>query len=136
MTQCNLSCKIVKNFRIIVLNRAKKILSELCMIKKKQKTAPHSPVYLRRDVSKVYLQGWFTRHQIFHQDLLALKVNLSKPAWFHILASLLDRGMRRVNFWLPLRTIVCWIILNFGVVQLSIVSPTEWLERLWINLIK
>ena len=103
MTQCNLSCKIVKNFRIIVLNRAKKILSELCMIKKKQKTAPHSPVYLRRDVWKVYLQGWFTRHQICHQDLLALKVNLSNPAWFLILASLLNRGMQRVNFWLPLR---------------------------------
>ena len=52
------------------------------MIKKKKKknTAPHSPVYLRRDVSKVYLQGWFTRHQICHQDLLALKVNLSNPA--------------------------------------------------------
>ena len=49
------------------------------MIKKK-KTAPHSPVYLRRDVSKVYLQGCFTRHQICHQDLLALKVNLSNPA--------------------------------------------------------
>ena len=134
MSQCNLSCKIVKNCRTIVLNRAKKILSEVCMIKKK--TAPHSTVYLRSDVQKVYLQGWFTRHQICHQDLLALKVNLSKPALFLILASHLDRGMRRVNFWLLLRTILCWIILNFGVVQLSIVSPTEWLERLWINLLK
>ena len=55
MTQCNLSCKIVKNFRIIVLNRAKKkkILSEVCMIKKKKKKKkkePHGPVYFRRDV--------------------------------------------------------------------------------------
>ena len=37
MSQCNLSCKIVKNCRTIVLNRAKKILSEVCMIKKKQR---------------------------------------------------------------------------------------------------
>ena len=36
MSQCNLSCKIVKNCRTIVLNRAKKILSEVCMIKKKK----------------------------------------------------------------------------------------------------
>ena len=42
--------KIVKNFRIIGLNRAKKkkILSEVCMIKK----GPHSAVYLRRDEKK------------------------------------------------------------------------------------
>ena len=33
-------------------------------------TAPHSTVYLRRE-EKVYLKGWFTRHQICHQDLLA-----------------------------------------------------------------
>ena len=53
-----------------------------------------------------------------------------------VLASLLiDRGMQRVN-WLPSRTIVCFIKLYLGTVQLSIVSPTEWLERLWINLIK
>ena len=88
---------------------------------------------------KVYLKGWFTRHQICHQDLLVLKVNLSNTknlAWFLILASLLDRGMQRVNFWMPwLRTIVWCIKLYFGAVQLSIVSPTEWLERLWINLI-
>ena len=29
-----------------------------------------------------------------------------------------------------------FIKLHFGTVLLSIVSPTEWLERLWINLIK
>ena len=33
-------------------------------------TAPHSTVYLRRG-EKVYLKGWFTRHQICRQDLLA-----------------------------------------------------------------
>ena len=36
LNECNLSCKIVKNCRIIGLNRAKKnkIMSEVCMIKK------------------------------------------------------------------------------------------------------
>ena len=34
------------------------------------KTAPYSAVYLRRD-EKVYLKGWFTRHQNCRQDLLA-----------------------------------------------------------------
>ena len=66
------------------------------------------------------------------------KVNLSNtknPAWFIILASLLDSWMQRVN-WLPPRTIVCFIKLYFGALQLSTVSPTEWLERLWINLVK
>ena len=71
------------------------------------------------NVMYIYLEAWFTRHQICHQDLLVLKVNLSNtklPAWFLILASLLDRGMQRVNFWLPLRTILCWIKVYFGAV--------------------
>ena len=52
LNECKLSCKIVKNCRIIGLNRAKKeqILSEVCMIKK----GPHSTVYLRR-VEKKYV---------------------------------------------------------------------------------
>ena len=63
-------------------------------------------------------------------------VEHKNPASFFILASLLiDRGMQHVN-WLPPRTMVCFIKLYLGTVQLSIVSPTEWLERLWINLIK
>ena len=41
-----------------------------------------------------------------------------------------DRGMQRVKFWLPLRTIMSCIKLYFGAVQLSTVSPMEWLERL------
>ena len=55
--------------------------------------------------------------------------------FFFILASLLDREMHCVN-WLPPKTIVCFIKSYFGAVQLSIVSPTEWLERLWLNNIK
>ena len=54
LNECKLSCKIVKNCRIIgqKKNRAKKeqILSEVCMIKK----GPHSTVYLRR-VEKKYV---------------------------------------------------------------------------------
>ena len=80
-------------------------------------------------MKKVYLKRSFT-------DLsprLVCKVNLSStknPASFFILASLLiDRGMQRAN-WLPPRTIVCFIKLYLGTVQLSIVSETEWLERL------
>ena len=36
LNECNLSCKIVKNCRILGLNRAKKnkIMSEVCIIKK------------------------------------------------------------------------------------------------------
>ena len=51
LNECNLSCKIVKNCRIIGFDRAKKnkILSKVCEIKK----GPHiSTVYLRRDEEK------------------------------------------------------------------------------------
>ena len=53
------------------------------------------------------------------------KLNLSNAknrAWFFILASLLDRGMQRVN---------CFLKLYFGVVQSSIVSQTEQCWREW-----
>ena len=40
----------MKNFRIIVLNRAKKILSEVCMIKKKKNKKPHLIVLFTSDV--------------------------------------------------------------------------------------
>ena len=135
LNESNLSCKIVKNCRIIGLNRAKKeqILSEVCMIKK---AAPCSTVYLRRDEKSMFKRLVYTPPDL--SPRLTCKVNLSNtknPAWCFILASLLDRGMERVN-WLPPRTIVCFIKLYFGAVQLSIVSQTELLERLWIKLIK
>ena len=55
LNECNLSCKIVKNCRIIGLNRAKKnkMLSKVCMIKKR----PHSTVYLRHDEEKYVLKA-------------------------------------------------------------------------------
>ena len=86
---------------------------------KKKKKKQRLIALFTSNVMYIYLEAWFTRHQICHQDLLVLKVNLSNtklPAWFLILASLLDRGMQRVNFWLPLRTILCWIKVYFGAV--------------------
>ena len=96
----------------------------------KKKIAPHSTVYLRRK-RLVYKPLDFSPR-------FTCKVNLSytkHPAWFFFAFLLIDRGMQRVN-WLPPRTIVCFIKLYLGTVQLSIVSPAELLERLWINVIK
>ena len=70
INECNLASKVVKNCRVIARfkqGKKEQILTEVCMIKK---TAPHSTVFFRRD-EKVYLKGWFTRHQICRQDLLA-----------------------------------------------------------------
>ena len=62
------------------------------------------------------------------------KVNLSntkiRPDFFILASLLLDKGMEHVN-WLPPRTIVCFIKLYFGAVQLSIVSLTEHCWRDW-----
>ena len=67
LNECNLSCKIVKNCRLIVLNRAKKVLSEVCMIKRQCLIVPFtlyvmykkyiSPAVLHvtRFVTKIYL---------------------------------------------------------------------------------
>ena len=55
--------------------------------------------------------------------------NTKNPVRFSIFASLLDRGIQHVNC-LPPRTIVCFVKLYFGTVQLTIVSPTKWLQRL------
>ena len=127
LNECKFSCKIVKNCRIIGLNRAKK-----------NKFCPRS-VY--RLPETWWEKSMFKRLVYTPPDLsprFTCKVNLSNtknPAWFFIQASLLDRGMERVH-WLPPRTIVWFIKLYFGAVQLSIVSQTELSERLWIELIK
>ena len=104
------------------------------MIKKER--APHCTVYLRPDEKRMFKRLVYSPPDL--SPRFTCKVNLSNtknPAWFFIFASLLDRGMERVN-WLPPRTIGCFIKLYFGAVQLSIVSQTELLERLWIKLIK
>ena len=111
LNECNLSYKIVKNCRIIGLNRAKKkkILSEVCMIKK----GPHSTAF----TWDVMRKSMFKRLVYTPPDSspsFTCKVNLSNaknPAWFFSLASLLDRGMQRVN-WLPPRTIVARVFVK------------------------
>ena len=66
---------------------------------------------------------------------LTCKVNESNtknPAWFFILASLLDRGMQRVN-WLPARTIVACVFLKIiirGCPIIHSLSNGAMLERL------
>ena len=71
------------------------------------------------------------------------KLNLSNtknPAWFFILASLLDRGMQRVN-WLPPKTIVARVFLKIifrGCPIIHSLSNGPMLERLlnatlWCN---
>ena len=125
------NCQKLQNYGF-KQDKKEQILSEVCMIKKKRLIVLFTSdvrcvcgLHATRFVAKIYLG-------------LTCKVNLSNtknPGWFFILASLLDRGMECVN-WLPPRTIVCFIKLYFGAVQLSIVSQTELLERLWIKRIK
>ena len=82
---------------------------------------------------KVYLKGWFSYRPPDLWPRFTCKLNFSNPknpVWF----------FRQRNATCKLAAtedyIVCFIKLYFGTVQLSIVSTTEWFERLWINLIK
>ena len=136
LNECKLSCKIVKNCRIICLNRAKKehILSEVCMIKKGLIVLFTWDV-LRKSMFKRLVYSLYTPPDSSLRFTCKLNLsNAKNPAWFFILASVWDRGMQRVN-WLPPRTIVarvlCFLKLYFGVVQLSIVSLTEQCWRDW-----
>ena len=120
--ECNLSRKIVKNCRIISLNRAKKnkfcLRSLYCL----PETWWEKSMFKRLVYTPPDLSPRFT-----------CKVNLlntKNPVWF----------FRQRNATCELAAaedyIVCFIKLYFGTVQLSIVSRTEWFERLCINLIK
>ena len=123
-----------KPCRIIGLNREKR--NKLCPRSVRQKRTPHSTVYLRRKEKSIFKRLTYTPPNL--SPRFTCKVNLSNtknPACLLFLTFLLDRGKQRVN-WLPPRTSVCFTKLCFGAVPLSIVSPTEWLERLWTNLIK
>ena len=111
LNECKFSCKIVKNCRIIGLNRAKKnkIMSEVCMIKKDH--------MLLRLPETWWEKSTFKRLVYMPPDSsprFTSKVNLSNtktPAWFFILASLLDKGIQHVN-WLPPRTTVARVFLK------------------------
>ena len=139
LNERNLSCKIVKNCRIIGLNREREqILSEVCMMKKgfivlltcwdvMRKSMFKGLVYMPPDSSPRF----------------TCKVNLSNtknPAWFFILASRLDRGMQHVN-WLPPRTLVARVFLKIifrGCPIINSLSNGAMLERLvnatlWYN---
>ena len=81
LNECNLSCKIVKNCRIIGLNRAKKneFWPRSVWLKK---TAPHSTVYLRRD-EKIFKRLVCTPPDL--SPRFTCKVtwsNTGDPAWF------------------------------------------------------
>ena len=111
LNECNVSCKIVKKGR----------KEKFCLYDKKSMFK--RLVYTPPDLSRRF----------------TCKVNLSNtknPAWFYILASLLDRGMEGVN-WLPPRTIMCFMKLYSGLSNYPwSQAQTELLERLWIKLIK
>ena len=87
---------------------------------------------LRRDLRRDETRR-FTRHQIRRQDLLVKKlVEHKKSRLIFILASLLDRGMQRVN-WLPPRTIVAHVFLKIifrGCPIIHSLSNGAMLERL------
>ena len=120
-------------------DRAKKeqILSKVCMIKK------GLIVLFTGDVLR---KSMFKRLVYTPPDSsprFTSKLNLSNtknPAWFFILASLLDRGMQRVN-WLPPRTTVArvfLIIIFRGCPIIHSLSNGAMLERvvnatLWFN---
>ena len=73
-----MSCKIVKNCRIMGLSSSKKkqILSDVCTIKKKKKIAPQSAVYLRRDEKSIFKRLVFTPPDLSPR-FITCKVNLS-----------------------------------------------------------
>ena len=106
VVECKLSCKIVKNCRIIG--------------QKKNKFCPRSD----KEKDLIVLFTWDVLRKSMFKRLVyrppdpsprfTCKLNLSNtknPTWFFILASLLDRGMQRVN-WLPPRTIVARVFLK------------------------
>ena len=131
LNECNLSCKIVKNCRIIGFDRAKKnqILSKVCEIKRA------SLVLFTWDVMRKSMFKRLVYKPPDSSPRFTCKVNLSNtksPAWFFILASLLDRGMQRVN-WLPPTTIVARVFLKIifrGCPIIYSLSNGAMLERL------
>ena len=108
LNECHLSCKIVKNCRIIGFYRAKKnkILSEVSMIKKGSHSIAFTWDVMRKSMFKrlVYTPPDSSPRFTCKVNLL----NTKNPAWSFILASLLDRGIQHVN-WLPPRTIVACV---------------------------
>ena len=129
MNECNLSCKIEKNCRIIGLNKAKK--NKFCPRSvKKGLIVPFTWDVMRKSMFKRLV---YTPPDSSPRYTCKVKLSNTKyPVWFFILASLLDRGKQRVN-WRPPRAIVARVFLKiiFRGCQLSIVSQTEQCWRDW-----
>ena len=117
--------KLWKNCRIIGLNRAKK-----------NKFCPRS-VWLKKGL--IVLFTWDVMRKSMFKRLVytpsvssprfTCKANLSNtrnPAWFFILAALLDRGMQCVN-WLPPRTIVARVFLQIIFRGCPIIQRDWWM---------
>ena len=99
------NCEKLQNYRA----KKEQILSEVCMIKKKGFVVLFTWDVLRKSMFKRLVYTPPDSSPSF-----TCKVNLSNaknPAWFFSLASLLDRGMQRVN-WLPPRTIVARVFVK------------------------
>ena len=124
-----MSCKIVNNYRIIGLNRARKnkFCSRFLYDKKGTQARYCFPQYLctKTLIKSTYLKDWFTHHLICSQDLLVkltcrsqifLETQKIPPDFFHF--GLLFRQRNASLNWLQPRTIVCCIKLCFGDVQL------------------
>ena len=114
LSERNVSCKIVKNCRILGLNRARKnkFCSRSVWLKRHTGIVLFSPDLTYKNTDKsIYLKDWFLSPRF------TCKVNLwntnlfwntkNQARLFCILAFSLDRGMQRVN-WLQPRTIVCY----------------------------
>ena len=100
------NCEKLQNYRA----KKEQILSEVCMIKKGLHIVLFTWDVLRKSMFKRLVYTPPDSSPRF----TCIKLNLSNtknPAWFFILASLLDRGMQRVN-WLPPRTIVARVFLK------------------------
>ena len=130
VVECKLSCKIVKNCRIIgqKKNRAKKeqILSEVCMIKK------GLLVLFTWDVSRKSMLKSLVYRPPDSSPRFTCKLCRTQKIRPNILASLLVRGMQRVN-WLPPRTIVARVfvkIIFWGCPIIHSLSNGALLERL------
>ena len=110
LNECKFSCKTVKNCKIIGFIGQKRTNSVRGLYDKKKGLI----VLFTWDVMR---KSMFKRLVYTPPDSsprFTSKLNLSNtknPAWFFILASLLDRGMQRVN-WLPPSTIVARVFLK------------------------
>ena len=121
LNECNFSCKIV-NCKIIVLNMAKEN-SVRGLYDKKKNSASWYCLPQTWCIKSIFKTLVYTPPDLSPR-FTCIKSKLVKHknlAWFLILASLFDRGMQRVNFWLPLRQRAKQVVSNsLGLVDIAI----------------